>query len=492
MNLRMKLDYAIIAFVILTLAATSYGANTDENGNFNTQIGNGQNPILTLIGTSNSQTQQQSTFPQAYEESLLPPQVNVGLNVRGQIYTDPSKELLRGLYGDDYKQSNYWQTRKQLSKDNKFTRYIHSLQETRNKDVNVMVHYDDPKRLIPGETFTNYDSATSSWKTYTVNKGDSVAVVAQNLNLSEDDFIKNNTSRFNIHPHARWSNSTVHLSETRPLSKKDLRGLLAHEVTHTVDGTCGVGNYEMGPDGKHYIDEYTNRSTAWQEGLADYTGGLFAPWFKNESLKTVNNIRMETRESTADDPIMENLFDPSYNTRIGTEGVVANVLTALDGRGANRQNILDTVKAGNQNWQNGSLADRNIETFTTSYIAQNPDQVSRSLMALDLATGFTADEDKLRQLAGNVDPSEYLANRAQIRMLQSEYSFQNPEANIFDFYNKFDKQNFPNKLDKLAEKNGLKVFEPMAPPAEGTPMESVEIFGIKVNVPKGSFKGVAP
>ena len=504
MNLSNKLRYAIITAALLILTSTCPAETTVDGGlnggygggfsggGFNgggpsSGCGSNQNPVINFLGLNNPQSQPpQSTFPQAYEESTFPPRVNMALDVKGTVIRAPGKDVLRALYGDDFKKSNYWQTRKQLYKDNKFTNYISSLQKTRNKDVDVIVHYDDPKRLLPGETFNHFDKESNSWKRYTVNKGDTAAVVAQNLGLTEDKFIKDNNKRFNIHNHARWKDASVHLTESRPMGGKYLRGLLAHEITHTVDGTCGVGDYELGPDGKHYIDEYTNKATAWQEGLANYTGGLFDSRRKDLALETVDKIRMETRDSTPDNTIMEDLFNPSYTTRVGTEGVVSNVLTAIDGRGANRQNILDTVKAGNQDWQNGSLADRNIETFTTSYIARNPDQVSRSLMALDLATGFTADDDKLRQLAGNVDASDYLDNRDKLQQLEIEHRWKNPDANIFDFYNKLDRRNFTNKLDKIASKNGIEPPK-YTPPAEGTPMVPIKIFGIETKVPQGMF-----
>ena len=349
--------------------------------------------------------------PDGYTESYLPPQTNLNLVVDGRTFSHPTVELLKKLYGEDYKTSVYYRAQEALKNDTEIARHIAKLQATRGTDINFNIHYDKEDSLLPGETVSHFDRQRKMFSYVRVQKGDTLESIAKRLGTTKEELLKDNKSRFNISPHAKSKRGIVNIGESwRDYPNDVLNDALAHEAAHTVDGTTYFGlNY--GNDGKHHLDEVTDRRTAWSEGWAIYNGALFSSKTRSALNEAIYRMYLESPDSSKDDPIGNDLVNPHMMTRLRNEGTVAAIFTNIDASGQYRDQILETMKKSNQNWRKKSLSERDIVTFTQEYMKAYPDQTIRTMLAIDSATLFRADDKRLRKLFG-VQAEEYLNKRA--------------------------------------------------------------------------------
>ncbi len=401
-----------------------------------------ENGLIEILDNSQPYYQQTQPLtppsPPAYTENPLPNQINLNLMVNGRSYTNPSNDLLKTLYGANYKSSVYYRTKEALTKDTELRRHYARLQATRGHDITVNVYYDNEADLIPGETFSHYNPATKKFATETVKKGDTLASIAKRMGVTKEELLKSKFNRFNVWPHARWQQGTVNIGESwRDYPDETLYETLAHEAAHTADGTCYFPqNY--GNDDKHSLAEVTDRSTAWTEGWAIYNGGIFSPIHRQQINNSAHYMVKETEDSQPGDPIYEHYSSPHFMTRLRNEGTVAAILTNIDGNGKYRDNVMNILKQGNQNWVTNSLSNRDIVTFTNDYMNANPGQRMRTMLAIDCATNFTSDDDRLRKLFG-VHAEEYLKERTKYIVAYHEANNKTEMMNNLEFFAKWDK-----------------------------------------------------
>ena len=362
-----------------------------------------------LISSVEARTNPYET--RAYRPSAFPATRNLVLKVHGREIANPSVKLLRQLYGEKYEQSAYWRVKEDLENNKELNSHLDKLQSTSNNDIKINVHYDYPDKFFPGETLQYYNIGVGKWKEITVEKGDTVETLSKKMGITSDEF----KAEFDIqvHPHAIRRDSEVHLGEATPLSDDTLRGVLVHELAHNVDGTCFFGS-SYGPDGDHYMNEITNPLSAWKEGWAAFNEGLFSSETRKEISDATDFMTTEVSFSSREKSIELGGFSIPFAARVGNEGTVAAILTALDGDGAHRQEIMDLMREGNKKWQDGSLADRNIKTFLSDYVKAHPEQIYRTLLVIDSATNFTAKTSELAEIVGEESVKKYMVIRSKL------------------------------------------------------------------------------
>ena len=389
--------------------------------------------------------------PPGYIENTLPEQINLNLIVNGRTYTNPNAELLETLYGDNYKSSVYYRTKEALTKDTELRRHYQLLQSTRGHDITVKVHYDNPADLIAGETLTHFDKEKMKFVTVTVEEGDTIDTLASKLGIGREEVEALLPRRLNVHPHARWSTGEVNIGESwRNYPNETLYETLAHEAAHTADGTCHFP-FNYGNDRVHYVSEVTDRRTAWIEGWAQYNGGLFSPNHRAQINDATHTMEQESPDSSKDDQIYEQLSNPHFMTRLRNEGTVGAILLNIDGNGKYRNQLMETFRNQNINWRTQSLKDRDIVSFTNDYMYSNPEQAKRTLLAIDCATHFRADDERLKKLYGPL-VNEYLKERQELRK---------------KYFENWGKSNFET-FELLENEEDDEVLEPLALLGEST------------------------
>ena len=373
-----------------------------------------------------------------YSQNTLPTDINFALRVGKREYSNPSVQLLQRLYGHRYKDSIYWQTKKELAKETVLRKHIEKLQKLRNENIKIIINYDSPSQLIPGERIQVFNNRIQQWSSCIVEMDDDINTIAEKLHMTKEELLKQCPNRFNRKIGAQWSSAEVYLGEDLHNLKQTLPSVIAHEVSHIVDGAVFINKTNYGPDGQHWTDEITDEETAWIEGWAEYNQAMFDKDFKAKISRPLQEFSLETRFSRPDKPSFAMITNAKYSIRTACELTVAAVLTAIDKSGEKREQIFAMVKDYNKN----PTHQRTMATFANDYIRMNPEECARVLFAIDVCTNFTAKAAELLENAEQGESKSYLERR---EILRNEFNngLKSKDFNIQDFYTKYDDKNFP-------------------------------------------------
>lgn len=206
-------------------------------------------------------------------------------------------------------------------------------------DVNLVLD-DHTEPLTPGAVL-DVPKRCRFWvlgctSSYTVKEGDTVASVAEEYGLSEDELRERNKRQLEIHPHARHEGNirAVYMGEAGLGNRSDDFGTFLHELGHVGDETsCGAG---YGPDGSHRMSEILPPASAFTEGWAQYQAAHRDPR-RQGILAAPPALTLEVEAAAEEDEdagparyVTVEDGDRTLNDYLGNEARVGSILAALE------------------------------------------------------------------------------------------------------------------------------------------------------------------
>ena len=357
----------------------------------------------------------------------------VHLHVYGDthlVYGDERDEaFLSALYGANWRDSVAYRSAMMLRSEHRVGALMDDLQETSpctNTYYNII--HDDQGDISPGEIIRFYNNGT--WIEHPVGENETLDSIAAVYGVTAQHLKEQNPDRFNVWPHARGGGKKgpgeVFIAQdwqSSRLQGDDLAGLLAHEGAHTADRVSDhlrAGDY--GRDGRHSLDEVTNKRTAIIEGWAIYNDALVNPIYE---------ARIAETRSLYDDrsPGTKQSVGSTFENLLANEATVADILFQIDGRDPERRKrILETKTSINADIpldeemaRSATEEDKvGLERFLERYVQLHPEDGTNVQFLYDANTRFQASNEHFEDYFG-VASSDYLDRRERLQALWEQY-----------------------------------------------------------------------
>lgn len=189
----------------------------------------------------------------------------------------------------------------------------------------------------------------------------------------------------------------------------DARTLFSHEFAHTLDLTLAKIIRPYGRDKTHFVNEMTDKRTAFLEGFAIFNEMLDSEREARAVQNTVARVKVEDKK-VAGKYVFYDAAGPELSGAdlLNVEGINSVILYRMS------QEFPDGVRKVFEAFKQSNYPWRNIRYVTRKLAKNHPEHAAQIAAIVDEATHGKLSDAELIECAGNSAPvMEYLENRSK-------------------------------------------------------------------------------